>query len=116
MGVRANMQLGKLVQKGKILRVKEGRNRVYFYAEKAVHQKQMMQRKIEQERKRPVEKTIPNYITKQYLIKLLTVIVKHHAIKKGQVEQLLQKEGTKINRRAIDWIFKRFEIEKKGSP
>ena len=39
------MQLGKLVQEGKILRVKEGRNRVYFYAEKAVHQKQMIDAK-----------------------------------------------------------------------
>jgi len=114
--VRANTQLGILVKGGEIVRVKEGRNQVYFSANESVRMNQMQNRKIHLEGKISIGKTLPQYISKTDLLKILCVIVKYHATKKEDMEQLLREEGTVVKKRTVDWVFKRFDIEKKGSP
>lgn len=114
--MRTHNQLHRLVKKQKLTRVRSGRNQLFFSIDKKIQKHQKEKREETLERPIVKESTRPKYITNKIIIAVLVVVIKHHETSPEKIISIMASEGTKVSKRAIRWIFDKYEIEKKGSP
>jgi len=108
--IRVNNQIRGLVRQMEIAKKKFGQFQIYFSADKETKKQQIQQKKQAEDAKL---EGIP--ATRAQLIKILLTLIEHYKITAGALYKLLQGKGQKVPRRAIIWVFDRFQIEKKGS-
>lgn len=110
LGIRINNQLIKLLAAKKIVRKREGKFQVYFSAEQAIQQKQNQTRKdgATQEQQLP--------FSKSQLLQIILALIEHSKLSCQELIALLRNKGVKVQKKAVQWVFDTFEIEKKGSP
>ena len=58
----------------------------------------------------------PPYLSKDKIIQVLVVALKHHISSVEKIMPVLRSEGIHVTERSVKWIFEHYEIEKKGSP
>lgn len=54
-------------------------------------------------------------LSKKNIIKILLVIIEHHAITVEKVMPILEAKGLQFSKQSVKWLFDRHNIEKKGS-
>jgi len=108
---RVTPQLVVLVRERKVVRVRQGRHQVYYSANSTVRKRQNERREAAEGFR---EDTIP--VSKEEIIQILVAVVKHHAVTLTEANAILSSQGTVVNERAVRWVFRKYGIEKKGSP
>jgi hypothetical protein len=108
--IRVNNQIRELVKQMEIAKKKFGQFQIYFSADPETKEQQIQQRKQAEEVK--LEGTPA---TRAQLIKILLTLIAHYKITAEALYTLLQEKGQKVPKRAIKWVFDKFQIEKKGS-
>ena len=100
------------VQKKRIYREPQVHRPIYYHMDMDMRQRQMA------ERLKIIENRIPRPppLSNENVIDILLVIIEHHVTAVDKLMPVLDAEGVHFSRQSIDWLFKKYDIEKKGSP
>jgi hypothetical protein len=109
-------QLHRCVKKGKLVRMRSGRNQIFFSSDGTIRKQQREER--ERTLERPLIKLTrkPKYINDELIITVLVAVIKHHETSPENICLILSSEGRKVSHSAVRWVFDKYQIEKKGSP
>jgi hypothetical protein len=59
---------------------------------------------------------VPPHISKDRIIQILLTALKYHITSAERILPILKSEGILNSERSVKWVFKHYQIEKKGSP
>lgn len=113
MDVRVNNHLAVCTRRELITRGNDFGHPVYFSADVNIRKSQYEQRMVLYQSKHPVE-IMP--LSEANIIRVLVVMIKHHATAMETLMPILKSEGTELSEQSIRWVLKKYDIEKKGSP
>lgn len=111
LGVRVNNHLSLCTRKGLLIRNHDFGHPLYFSVDNETKQRQYEQRKLFFQESRHIEKVL---LTKEKVIKILIVIIKHHVTTIDKLMPILSDEGIYVSEQSVKWVFKKYGIEKKG--
>jgi len=113
LGVRIHNHLSLCVTEGRIIRNDDFKHPVYFSKMPETRRRQFEVRQDIFKKRFPIE-TPP--LSNENVIKVLVVIIKHRATSVNKAMRALASDGYHFSRQSIEWLFKKYAIEKKGSP
>lgn len=105
-------QLLACLKERKMIRVRFGRNQVYFSVDESTMKKQKYEREQmlgEASIKKP---TRPKYITEKIVIDILLVRIKHDETIPEKIVVILDSMGITVSEEAVHWVFNEFDLKK----
>jgi len=111
--VRVNNHLAVCTKRELIARSNDFGHPLYFSADADIRKSQYNHRMVIYQSKHPVE-IMP--LSEANIIRVLVVMVKHHATTVEKLMPILNVEGIELSEQSIRWVLKKYDIEKKGYP
>jgi hypothetical protein len=113
LGVRVHNHLSMCTAKTNIVRNNDFGYPIYFSAAADTREKQYEERTTIFRKKVLHERPM---LSNESVIKILLAIIKNHAITVEKMMRVLETEGLQFSNQSIEWLFDKYDIEKKGSP
>lgn len=101
------------VNNGNIFQDTTWRYPIYYSIQPTRREKQQNARRLLMEK---ITRPTTPPISKDKIIQILVGVIKHRITSVEKLMPILESEGVKVGKSNVEWVFDKYQIEKKGSP
>ena len=103
-------QLIRCLKNKRLVRIREGRNQVYYSVDGTTRKAQITARRELLAPKQLLRTSAP--LSKENIIRVLLTVIKYHETSIKKVHSLLLLEGLSLSEKSIEWVFNKYNIKK----